>query len=49
MKLYTITHKTVIVIVAENEEEALDMAYKQEFKAIDYIDFKCSSIIKEDK
>jgi len=46
---YEISHNTTIVIVADNEEEALKIAYEQEFRAIDLIEFSVGAKIKRDK
>lgn len=48
MNGYRIKHTVEIVITARNKEEALEMAYKQEFRAIDLIEFKCGAKIKNE-
>lgn len=49
MKSYKITKTFEAHVVAENEDEALRIAYEEEFRAIDFVEFIVSANVEEIK
>jgi len=49
LKSYRITQTVDIVIAARNKPEAIRMAFEQEYRAVDLMEFSGSAKIIEDK